>query len=141
MYLYCPNPDCPHFEATGEPAEYRLGTAQCRDCGTGLVERKPEAIAGKDTVGTVEYEEFVPVFTPQDAGMIAFVKSLLQSADIRFFVKNERVQHLFGFGGFGAGFNPITGPPVVLVEPDRADEARELLAEIDREGDERGEPE
>src|SRR3972149_4365290 len=31
--MYCPNPDCPHAQQTGEPAEYREGVAQCPDCG------------------------------------------------------------------------------------------------------------
>jgi hypothetical protein len=69
--------------------------------------------------------------------MVSFVKSLLQSSGIRFFIKNEHVQDFFGIGRFGTGFSPITGAPVMFVEPSRADEARELLVamEGDREDD------
>jgi hypothetical protein len=35
---YCPNPDCPHAEATGSAAEYRDDVSVCVDCGSGLVD-------------------------------------------------------------------------------------------------------
>ena len=128
MLMYCPNPDCPHAIKTGESAEYRGGFTHCRDCGSTLVETKP--VKSEDFCS---YEEFVPVFKIGNAALVPFVKSLLQSADIRFFVKGERVQDLFGFGRFGPGFNLITGPPTVYVEPDRAEEARELLDDIEED--------
>jgi hypothetical protein len=131
--MYCPNRNCPHAEATGEPAEYRADITTCRDCGSSLVEAEPVWPA------EVEWEEFVPVLELQGAAMVSFVKSLLQSEGIRFFIKNEHVQDFFGIGRFGTGFSPITGAPVVFVEPTRADEAKELLAAIEEERDE-GEP-
>lgn len=121
--MYCPHPDCPHARRTGEPAEYREGATQCQDCGSALVEARPQA-------ELVDYEEFVPVFEITNAALVPFVKSLLDSATIRHFVRGEGVQDLFGWGRFGAGFSVVTGPPVVYVEPDRADEARELLADV-----------
>ncbi len=126
--MYCPNRDCPHAESAGEPAQYRLGIVECSDCGSSLVETEP---VWPPPVEPVEYQEFVPVLTLQGAAMVSFVKSLLQSTDIRFFIKNERVQDLFGIGSFGTGFSPITGAPVVFVEPTKADEAAELLAAIE----------
>jgi len=77
-----------------------------------------------------QYEEFVPVKEVVRAALVPFVESLLQSAGIRFFIKGERVQDFFGWGRFGSGFNIITGPPTVYVEPAKADEARELLADV-----------
>ncbi len=130
--MYCPNPECPHVQATGEPAEYRVGVVQCNDCSTGLVETKPEPARKQSAL---EYEEFVPVLEVRGAAMASFVKSFLQSAGIRFFIKGERVQDLIAFGQLGTGFNPITGPPVVFVEPSRSEEARELLAAIEEEGE------
>jgi Putative prokaryotic signal transducing protein len=120
--MICPNPECPG--RTKEPAEYREGVTRCRDCGTPLVEGDPEP-------DTVEYEEFVSVLTIAEASLVPIVKSLLASENIRFFIKGEGVQDLFGPGRLGSGFNIITGPPVVYVEPDRAEEARELLAEVE----------
>ena len=126
--MYCPNRDCPHAEATGEPARYRPGVVECIDCGSILVETAPVWPTEE-----VEYEEFVPVLTLEGAAMVSFVKSLLQSSGIRFFIKNERVQDLLGIGRFGTGFNPITGAPVVFVEPTKAEEAKQLLAAIEDE--------
>lgn len=126
--MYCPNRDCPHAQATGEPAHYRPGLSQCADCGSILVENSPEW-----PIEEVGYQEYVPVRTLDGAAMVSFVQSLLQSTGIRFFIKNERVQDLFGIGRFGTGFSPITGAPVVFVEPTKAEEARELLAAIDEE--------
>jgi len=82
---------------------------------------------------TAEYEKFVPVLTPRGALMASFVASLLQSAEIRFFIKNERVQDLFGLGRVGTGFNVFTGAQAVCVEPTRAEEATELLGSIKAE--------
>lgn len=109
--MFCPNPDCPHAERTGEPAEYREGVTECQDCGSTLAEERPES--------PVAYERFVPVFEIPSAGLLPFVESLLQSSGMRFFVK-----------GIGSGFDFVSGPVKVYVEPDRADEARELLAEV-----------
>jgi len=110
--MYCPNPDCPHARETGQPAEYREGIEECQDCGSRLAEAGPESPA-------VAYERFVPVFEIPSAGLLPFVESLLQSSGMRFFVK-----------GVGSGFDFVSGPVKVYVEPDRADEARELLAEV-----------
>lgn len=121
--MYCPNPKCPHAQSTGDPAEYREGITQCQDCGSALVEARP-------ALELLEPEELVPVFEITNAALVPFVESLLTSADFRYFIKGERVQDFFGWGRFGSGFSIITGPPVVYVEPDRADEARELLADV-----------
>jgi len=110
--MFCPNPDCPYAERIGEPGEYREGVTQCPDCGSTLIEARPESQA-------VAYERFVPVFEIGSAGLLPFVESLLQSSGMRFFVK-----------GIGSGFDFVSGPVKVYVEPDRADEARELLADV-----------
>jgi hypothetical protein len=117
--MYCPNPDCPIAQRTGEPAEYREGVTQCADCGAELVEELPE-------LQEVAYERFVPVHEIGNAALLPFVESLLQSAGIRFFVK-----------GIGSGLDFVSGPVKVYAEPDRADEARELLKEVG-EADEPG---
>jgi hypothetical protein len=70
---------------------------------------------------------FERVMDLPDPAVLAVAKSLLEEAGIPFFVKNEETQSLFGWGRLGTGYNVITGPPVVMVDPSRADEARELL--------------
>jgi ketosteroid isomerase-like protein len=119
--MYCPAPECPHAQRTGEPAEYRDGITQCQDCGSPLVEARPEA-------EPATYERFVPVFEVPNAGLLPFVKSLLQSSGMRFFIK-----------GIGSGLDFVSGPVRVYVEPDRADEARELLEGVGEESEVDGE--
>jgi hypothetical protein len=119
--MYCPNPDCPIAQRTGEPAEYREGVTQCVDCGADLVEELPE-------LSEVAYERFLPVHEIGNAALLPFVESLLQSSGIRFFVK-----------GIGSGLDFVSGPVKVYVEPERADEARELLKEVGEEDEPGGE--
>lgn len=65
------------------------------------------------------YERFVPVYEVGNAALLSFVESLLQSSDIRFFVK-----------GIGSGFDFVSGPVKIYVEPHRSEEARELLRDV-----------
>ena len=115
--MYCPNPECPHLLDTGEPAEYRSGTTNCDDCGTALVETKPDFSEEEP----IDFEKFVPIFEVPNAALVPLVDSLLQQAGIRFFFK-----------GVGSSLDFVSGPVKVWVEEDRADEARELL---DRAGE------
>jgi hypothetical protein len=134
--MFCPNPDCPHAIRTGEPAEYQVGIVACAECDSVLVENPPPSDA-------VDYEELVPVREISNAALVPLVKSLLDPTGMRYFIKGEGVQDLLGLGRFPSGFNVITGPPVVYVEPDRAEEARELLSDLSdspEHGDEPPEP-
>ena len=132
--MYCPNPECPHVQATGEPAEYREGIDRCNDCGTGLVERKPEKVQRRSDFdhnqSEIEDEEFVPVIEVPGAAISSFVTSLLQSAGIRFFIKGD----FTAYSQLGT-FNPTTSSALLFVESSRASEARELLAAIEEEED------
>jgi hypothetical protein len=119
--MYCPNPECPIAQQTGEPAEYREGVTRCVDCGADLVRELPE-------LQEVSYERFLPVHEIGNAALLPFVESLLQSSGIRFFVK-----------GIGSGLDFVSGPVKVYVEPERADEARELLKEVGEEDEPGGE--
>lgn len=125
--MFCPNPRCPHFQRTGEAAEYRPGILDCHDCGTPLVEDEPEF--GEH----VELEEFVPVFRLRDPALVSVVQSLLQPADIHFFLATERGQELAGVDLFPRGYDPVLGPATIFVEPGRAEEARKLLSELEKE--------
>ena len=58
------------------------------------------------------------------------VKSLLEEAGIRYYAKDEGIQHLFGGGTFGTGFNPLTGPIQIQVSKDDLAEALELLKDM-----------
>ena len=130
--MYCPNRKCPDVEDSGMPGEYGSEVTTCPKCGEALVEGKPDWVKVGDSP---EYDDFLPVCTLLDASMIPLVKSLLQSANIRFFIKNERLQHLYGGGTLGVGHNPISGPPIVSVDPERVKEARELLRDVNSSTD------
>ena len=40
--MYCPNRECPDFQESGEPGEYRDGMRVCPKCGAELVAAVPE---------------------------------------------------------------------------------------------------
>jgi hypothetical protein len=131
--MYCPNSDCPDAKRSGIPGQYRQDINECPKCGHALVHSKPawaevEEIEQGEMVP--EYTGFVPVCSLNDVSMIPLVTSILQSANIRFFIKNEKDQTYYGSGSLGVGHNPIAGPPVVMVDPAGAEEASELLYDI-----------
>jgi hypothetical protein len=74
-----------------------------------------------------EAPDFLRALALPNPALLAVAKSLLESAGMRFFIKNDATQNLFGWGQLGTGYNVITGPPVLMVEAARVDEARELL--------------
>ena len=134
--MYCANRECPDVTTSGLAGEYRPGIYICPKCGTKLVEERPEFSGASrarhdEAAATLEYEEFVAVLRIHNTAVIPVVKSVLQSAGIRHFVKNERTHDLIGYPRLSpGGYNPILGAPEVLVEPERADEAREILAGV-----------
>lgn len=105
----------------GEPAEYRSEFSECTDCGSPLVATRPEPWVEPEYE---EYEELVPVFDLPNPALASFIASLMESAGIRFRI-----------GGGLVGFNVLAGPQVLFVEPSRAEEARELLAEVETEAE------
>ena len=68
-------------------------------------------------------------------------KSILDEAEIKYLIKNEGVQALFGVGTIGTGFNPITGPVTFQVMPEDEEEAKELLKDVSETPDEEETPE
>ena len=125
--MYCPNPECSDVQNGATPAEYRDEISVCPLCGTELVREKP--LQEDDSEDALSRP--VPCFTLTDASLVPHAKAMLESAGIPYFVKNDRVQNLFGWGTLGGGHNFITGPPVVEVEARYADSARQLLAQLE----------
>lgn len=80
-----------------------------------------------------ESDPFITVFSTGDPGQIAFIKSLLEDSQIPYSLQGEGVQDLFGLGRLGAGYNMITGPVRIQVPESRAQEARELLNDMEKE--------
>lgn len=131
--MFCPNRKCPDAKRTGIPGQYEPTITVCPKCEHILVDSRPEWAVVKivDQEELIpEYTEFVPACELDDASLIPLVKSLLQSASIRFYIKNETDQSLYGSGAIGLGHNPISGPPIVMVDPTAVGEASELLGDI-----------
>jgi hypothetical protein len=104
-------------------SEYREGFTTCADCEVALV---PE-LAPEDHDG----EPLVTVLEDGDPGRLALAHSLLDDAGIPHTGAGEGLQDLFGLGRLGAGFNVLTGPARIQVPASRAEEARELLEELE----------
>jgi hypothetical protein len=75
--------------------------------------------------------DVVTVLTTGDAALLAIAKSLLDDAGIAYRVKNEHLQHLFGGGVVGTGYNVLVGPMQLQVRREDEAEARMLLADLD----------
>ncbi|MFQ5650612.1 MAG: DUF4190 domain-containing protein [bacterium] len=69
------------------------------------------------------------VFIPNDEAERVAVVGLLESAGIPSYSKNAGVQHLFGVGQIGAGFNVVAGPVQIQVRQDDFDRACEVINE------------
>jgi hypothetical protein len=67
----------------------------------------------------------VTVFRTNDPGLLAVAQSLLQDADIEFFVAGQAVSSLYPGGATGP-----YGVPEIRVSAQNADEARDLLKEL-----------
>lgn len=132
--VFCPNRDCPDAQLTRRPGEYRSDVRTCPRCHTALVSSKPEWATTPATPSRpspwdseLDWEEFESVAHIQRSEHIPLIKSLLQAANIRYVIKNERSHELHGYVRLSpGGYNSIWWPEV-LVEPCRAEEARALL--------------
>ena len=107
----------------------------CPNCGSEVQPRADKcpqceiAVAWDGDVATFQMpEDDVPVFVARDPAMLPVIESLLEVNGIPFIVNNEATQDLLGWGKVNVGYNPITGPPVVLVPAEHAESARELIA-------------
>lgn len=66
---------------------------------------------------------FVEVMTVYEEPLLPIVQSILEESGIRFHIRNLSSQNLIGAA-------PRVNPARVMVEAERADEARELLAPV-----------
>jgi len=106
-------------------SEYKEGIKTCKKCQVSLVESLES-----EAKSVYEYQDLVSIYRPDDAGAMAIAKSLLENEGIKYYVKNEILQELFGAGRFGTGYNPIFGPSYLQVSQDDAETAREILKDL-----------
>jgi len=95
-------------------AEYNAGVVQCFDCGVPLVEALPEKRQTRD----IDFVSVVRTFNPQD---IAIIESLLEESGIEYYIQGETSMTTY----------PLVDPASVMVVKAQADEARELLRDLD----------
>jgi len=116
--LYCPR--C--------GIEFREGFSKCSDCNIDLVSDPPSF-----EQETIEWRDMVTIKIIDDQSFLMVAKSIIESAEIPFFTKNEGVQELFGFGRVGTGFNIAAGPIEIQVPKEYAEEALTLLESAEQD--------
>lgn len=130
--MFCPNRECPDFEATGMPGEYRDELTACPVCGATLVPDDPTEDAGRDReVVADELSGLEPVVETETSAETDIVRSILDGAGIPFAVQghDERAAYRAGHAAFR--FHPFGGAVRFLVPADRLEEARALLSEAE----------
>ena len=95
--------------------EYREGFYTCTDCGVSLVSELPPEPAP-------EYVEFEEILTSLNSSDVAMIKSLLDSEGITYYFRGESAY----------SFAP---PTRLMVQKDRAAEAREILEVLETSED------
>ena len=111
-------------EVTWRPEVFSVVESIVRERGSEVP--NPDPPAPHDT----HAGEPVEVCALPDPALIPVAKSLLDEAGIEYFVRDEASQNLFAWGQAIAGFNPVLGPPVILVPAASLEEAQELLAPL-----------
>jgi hypothetical protein len=100
-------------------SEYREGFTHCNDCDVDLVEPLAEE-AGEPDV------DLVSVYKSGNPALLPIVESLLRDAQIEFMTTGQSVQALQGAIGIS-----FVVPVEFWVRSESADQARELLADVD----------
>jgi hypothetical protein len=109
-------------------AEYRPGFTVCSDCLVDLVEpdEPAEVAAAPAERGPAALTDPVVVYRSTERGRLPLAESLLRSAGIPFVALGEHTQQLTGLAVFG--------PAQIVVSAADADDARAVLADLDRQG-------
>ncbi|HJY63432.1 MAG TPA: DUF2007 domain-containing protein [Ignavibacteria bacterium] len=79
-----------------------------------------------------DFENLVTVLSTKDEGIAAVAKSILEEAEIQYYVKGEGAQSLYGVGVIGVGgFSTEAEPIEIQVIQEDADAAIELLKDVE----------
>ena len=105
-------------------SEFVKGKTICPECNEPLVKELHES----------EFVEFVKLYESPNPSMTAIIKSILDSADIQYFVRGENMQTLFG--GCLEFTNPRLSRVEFLVSKEDKETAAELIQEIEPEQEE-----
>ncbi|MDY6915087.1 MAG: DUF2007 domain-containing protein [Candidatus Cloacimonadota bacterium] len=96
---------------------YKDSVKRCPDCDIPLFDENKKT-------------RLVTVLQTGDPGTIAIAKSILDEANIPYYIANEHIQDLIGIGRFGYGFNPLSGPTRIKVGEEDAEVAQKLLDKL-----------
>jgi hypothetical protein len=109
-------------------AEYQPGFTRCSDCLVDLVEPGAQREVTSEPAGRspAALTDPVCVCRSTQRGRLPLAESLLRSAGIPFVASGAHVQQLTGLDVFG--------PAELYVSAADADDARAVLADLDREG-------
>jgi len=131
--MYCNNPECPDFLATGAHGEFVAGVTACPYCRQPLVDWIDDGAppAREPDPST----EPVPVLETSDPAELEVVTSILSGAGIPFLVQGHEQYKAFRGGHAAFRFNPRAGALVFLVPAERAEEARILLTATEPEAE------
>ncbi len=127
---HCPNPECGGIAKFKIVSEFNDTATICSDCQTLLVDGpapRPEDLP--DRPSPEPDMELVPILQVREETKLILIEARLEEAKIPYMAKGEQIQDLFGFGRLTV-VNPITGPVVIYVTSDHAEEARRLVAEV-----------
>ena len=87
-----------------------------------------------DTEAGFQPQDWVPIFETTNVSLLLVVKSVLDASNINYTVQGEEASSLLPLGPFGQGISNRHGFGArIHVPEDQADDARELLAILDRE--------
>ncbi|MDO7787102.1 hypothetical protein [Desulforamulus aquiferis] len=102
--MFCPKCKC----------EYREGFTVCADCKIQLVDELQEEIPQNK-----EYIQYVYIMSSLNPGEITFIKSILESENITYYIKGENNL-----------YTPLTEPARVMVSKEQAELVKVLLREL-----------
>ena len=99
---YCPNPECPHLLSTGYAPEYIDGIPNCANCETELLDGEAPVLVD-DQKEIVLDSPLVIIATYNDVFSAQFSKSILESAGIPVFLRDEHIVSIQSLYSFAVG--------------------------------------
>jgi hypothetical protein len=101
--------------------EFRKGFKTCSDCGVPLVAELPPE---PPPPPAPEYVKFVNLYSPKNETELSLIKSILDSEEISYFVRNDN----FGSLEVGPHIGLYNGK-MIQVQDDQYEKAKELLSD------------
>ena len=129
--MFCPNPKCPDFVATGAHGEYVAGVTTCPVCGEYLVDTLPPTTDAPRE--ETHYTDVEPVFQTSDPTEVMVVKGLLESENIPYVTTGAEKFDTFRGALSPMRFNPGAGMVIFLAPTPVADTVRQLLEEYEKD--------